>query len=84
MPDLDPSFLDLPLTDLTDAALTRARELGCGHAEVRVERLKEAFRTFRDHSLETTADRQVLGLSVRVVHDGVCLLYTSPSPRDRS
>jgi TldD protein len=71
VPDLDQSFLDLPLADLTDAALTRARELGCGHAEVRVERLKEAFRTFRDHSLETTADRQVLGLSVRVVHDGV-------------
>jgi TldD protein len=71
VPDLDRSFLDLPLTQLSDAALTRAKELGCGHAEVRVERLKEAFRTFRDHALETTADRQVLGLSVRVVHDGV-------------
>jgi TldD protein len=71
VPVLDPGFLDLPLTELSDAALTRAQELGCGHAEVRVERLKEAFRTFRDHALETTADRQVLGLSVRVVHDGV-------------
>ena len=36
-----------------------------------MERLREAFRSFRDHALETTADRQVLGLSVRVVHDGV-------------
>ncbi len=71
MPDLDPGFLDVPLTELSDAALTRAQQLGCGHAEVRVERLKEAFRTFRDHALETTADRQVLGLSVRVLHDGV-------------
>ncbi|HWJ52187.1 MAG TPA: TldD/PmbA family protein [Propionibacteriaceae bacterium] len=71
MPDLDPGFLDLPLSELSDAALTRAQALGCSHAEVRVERLKEAFRTFRDHALETTADRQVLGLSVRVVHNGV-------------
>ena len=71
MPDLDPSFLALPLATLSDAALTRARELGCSHAEVRVERLREAFRTFRDHALESTTDSQVLGLSVRVVHDGV-------------
>ena len=71
MPDLDPSFLALPLAELSDAALSRAAELGCSHAEVRVERLREAFRSFRDHGLETTADRQVLGLSVRVVHDGV-------------
>ncbi|HZA06032.1 MAG TPA: DNA gyrase modulator, partial [Propionibacteriaceae bacterium] len=71
MPDLDASFLALPLAELSDAALSRAKELGCSHAEIRVERLREAFRTFRDHGLETTADRQVLGLSVRVVHDGV-------------
>ena len=71
MPDLDSSFLALPLAELSDAALSRAEALGCSHAEVRVERLREAFRSFRDHALETTADRQVLGLSVRVVHDGV-------------
>jgi TldD protein len=71
VPDLDPGFLYLPLSEFSDAALSRAQALGCSHAEVRVERLKEAFRTFRDHALETTADRQVLGLSVRVVHDGV-------------
>ena len=29
------------------------------------------LRSFRDHALETTADGQVLGLSVRVVHNGV-------------
>ena len=71
VPDIDPSFLALPLAEISDAALSRAGELGCSHAEVRVERLREALRTFRDHALETTADRQVLGLSVRVVHDGV-------------
>ena len=62
MPDIDASFLALPLAELSDAALSRAAELGCSHAEVRVERLREAFRSFRDHGLETSADRQVLGL----------------------
>src|SRR5919112_470443 len=71
VPEMDASFLDLPLAELSDAALSRAKALGCSHAEIRVERLREAFRTFRDHALETTPDRQVLGLSVRVVHDGV-------------
>jgi TldD protein len=71
VPDLDPTFLALPLAALTDAALTRARELGCQHAELRVERLRSAYRSYRDHDLETTSDDQTLGLSVRVVHDGV-------------
>jgi len=62
VPDVDPSFIALPLAELSDAALSRAEQLGCSHAEIRVERLREAFRTFRDHALETTADRQVLGL----------------------
>ena len=39
---LDPTFLGLPLRALADAALSRAGELGCSHAEVRVERLREA------------------------------------------
>ena len=71
MSRLDPSFVGLPLSALADAALSRASELGCSHAEVRIERLREALRTFRDHALESTTDSQVLGLSVRVVHDGV-------------
>ena len=71
MPELDQSFLALPLQALSDAALSKAKELGCSYAEVRVERLRQAYRSFRDHALETTADGQVLGLSVRVVHNGV-------------
>ena len=51
--------------------LSRARELGCQHADVRIERTSVANRSFRDHGLESTSDHQVLGLSVRVVHDGV-------------
>ncbi len=71
VPDLDASFLALPLDALRDAALSRAVELGCSHADVRVERLRSAYRGFRDRSLETAADSQTLGLSVRVVHEGV-------------
>ena len=71
MPDLDDSFLALPLEELRDAALSRAAELGCSHADLRVERLRSGSRTLRDRALESAADSQTLGLSVRVVHEGV-------------
>ncbi|SDS28383.1 TldD protein [Friedmanniella luteola] len=71
MPELDDSFLALPLDRLRDAALSRAAELGCSHADVRVERLRSGYRSLRDRALETSADTQTLGLSVRVVHEGV-------------
>jgi len=71
MPELDDRFLALPLQALSDAALSKAKALGCSHAEVRVERIRAAYRSFRDHALETTAENQVLGLSVRVLHNGV-------------
>ena len=71
MPQLDDSFLALPLQALTDAALSKAKNVGCSYAEVRVERIRAAYRSFRDHAIDTTADNQVLGLSVRVVHNGV-------------
>ena len=57
MPDLDPDFTALPLSALADAALSRAAELGCSHADVRVERLREAYRSFRDHALESSSGR---------------------------
>ena len=71
MPELDPSFLALPLHEVSAAALERAAELGCSAADVRVERIREGVRSFRDRSLESSADSVVLGLSVRVVHEGV-------------
>ena len=71
VPDLDAAFLALPLQALTDAALSRASELGCDHADVRIERLLNAYRTFRDHKLESSTDYENLGVSVRVVHAGV-------------
>ncbi|HZA31734.1 MAG TPA: TldD/PmbA family protein [Propionibacteriaceae bacterium] len=71
MPELDPAFLNLPLSVLTDAALTRAMELGCDQADVRVERLLNSYRTFHDVNLESSTDNETLGICVRVVHAGV-------------
>jgi TldD protein len=67
---VDESFLALPLSALTDAALTRALDLGCEHADIRVERIRAQTITLRDARLEAFADAEDLGLSVRVVHEG--------------
>ena len=39
MPEIDAAFTDLPLRQLADAALTRARALGAEHADFRFERV---------------------------------------------
>ena len=68
---IDPGFTALPLRQLADAALSRAADLGCTYADLRVERIREGVRTFRDASLESSTDHTTVGLAVRVVHDGV-------------
>lgn len=68
---MDETFTALPLQALADAALSRASELGCSHADVRVRRERQLSRSFRDRDLESGSDVASLGLSVRVVHDGV-------------
>src|ERR671929_2010555 len=67
---VDESFLALPLSALTDAALTRALDLGCEHADLRVERIRTQTVNLRDARLESLADGEDLGLAVRVVHEG--------------
>ena len=61
----------MPLSALADAALSRARGPGLPHADVRIERIIESYRSYRDRDLEPSQDSEVLGLSVRVLHDGV-------------
>jgi TldD protein len=68
---IDETFAALPLRALADAALSRAGDLGCSHADVRVVRALLSHRSFRDRDLKSSSDDQTLGLSVRVVHDGV-------------
>src|SRR3954470_19942009 len=67
---VDETFLALPLSALTDAALTRAIDLGCEHADIRVERIRTQTISLRDARLESLSDGEDLGLSVRVVHEG--------------
>jgi len=68
--EIDAAFTDLPLRRLADAALTRARELGAQHADLRVERIRDQSMSLRDARLDGTSDREDVGLAVRVVHDG--------------
>jgi TldD protein len=68
--EIDAAFTDLPLRRLADAALTRARELGAEHADLRVERIRDQSLNLRDARLDGTSDREDVGFAVRVVHDG--------------
>ncbi|GAB3713407.1 TldD/PmbA family protein [Mariniluteicoccus flavus] len=67
---VDERFASLPLEALADAALQRAKDLGAEHADVRIERLEQGSRVVRDGRLESANDGVVLGLAVRVVHQG--------------
>ncbi|MFL6098024.1 MAG: TldD/PmbA family protein, partial [Blastococcus sp.] len=67
---VDETFLALPLAALTDAALTRAVDLGCEHADIRVERIHTQTVSLRDARPESFTDGEDLGLAVRVVHEG--------------
>ncbi|MEO7287702.1 MAG: DNA gyrase modulator, partial [Jatrophihabitantaceae bacterium] len=68
MPSLDDTFLALPASQLADAALSRAGELGAEHADFRLERIRTASIRLRDGHLEGSSDDLDFGLSVRVVH----------------
>ena len=70
MQQIDTDFTDLPLRQLADAALSRARELGCTHADLRVERIRTQAISMRDARLESATDGEDAGLAVRVVHEG--------------
>jgi TldD protein len=70
MPAVDGEFLALPLTGVADSALDRARSGGASHADVRVERIRTGALRLRDGAVEADIDHTVVGLSVRVVHDG--------------
>ncbi|RCK71436.1 TldD/PmbA family protein [Desertihabitans brevis] len=67
---VDETFTALPLDELADAALSRARDLGAEHADVRIERITEGETALRDARLERSSTSTVLGMSVRVVHRG--------------
>jgi TldD protein len=67
---IDPDFLQLPLPELADAALGRARELRVDHADIRVERIRAQYLAMHDGRLQTRHDGSDVGLGVRVVAAG--------------
>jgi TldD protein len=70
MPSLDPTFAALPLRELAEAALAKARELGVDHADLRSERIREQSIRLRDAELDGASESVDSGLAVRVVHRG--------------
>ncbi|MFI6350870.1 TldD/PmbA family protein [Streptomyces sp. NPDC050560] len=68
--EIDPTFLALPLRELADAALARARSLGAEHADFRFERVRNASWRLRDARPAGSLDTTDLGYAVRVVHGG--------------
>lgn len=67
---IDPSFTDLPLHRLADAALSRARDFHVSHADFRLERIRSQSLRLRDAALQGSDDGQDLGFGVRVIVDG--------------
>ncbi|MGH3933314.1 MAG: TldD/PmbA family protein, partial [Pseudonocardiaceae bacterium] len=67
---IDPDFLAWPLRTMTDAAISRARELGAEHADVRIERITGQLLRLRDGELATAGDSTTVGLAVRVIVAG--------------
>ncbi len=67
---IDSEFGDLPLRQLSDAALARCAELGVEHADVRIERTRSQLLRLRDGRPEGSSDGEDTGFAVRVVHDG--------------
>ena len=67
---IDAAFRALPLARLADAALSRARELGAEHADVRVEWIVSQSVELRDAGVTGVVDATVEGLAVRVIVDG--------------
>src|ERR1700741_3786488 len=63
-------FLALPIHLLADAALSRARELGCRHTDVRVERVRRGSWLLRDGRLVSASDWTDTGAAVRVLSHG--------------
>ncbi len=63
-------FASLPLDALRSAALSRANELGCDRAELRVEQLRTQIVAMRDAHVEGTVDDRSVGMGLRVIKDG--------------
>jgi TldD protein len=67
---IDQEFNALPLREMADAALTRAKALGASHADFRAERISGQDVRLSSGNLQSLADSDTTGLAVRVIVDG--------------
>jgi TldD protein len=81
---IDPSFTDLPLRRLADAALQRAHDFGVSHADFRFERIRTQDLSLRDAALQGASDNEHLGFAVRVVLDGTWGFASTDVPTKES
>ena len=75
---LDADFLALPLSSLSDAAISTAKSLGASHVDVRIERTRTGVLSLRDAKPETQSDETILGIGVRVIVNGAWGFASSP------
>ena len=75
---IDADFLAIPLTNLADAAISKAMSLGASHVDVRIERTRTGLLALRDAKPETQSDETVIGIGVRVIVDGAWGFASSP------
>jgi TldD protein len=67
---VDESFLSLPFRRMAEAALSRAQDFHCDHADFRFERVRSQQIRVRDGRSQGAADSEDLGFAVRVVLNG--------------
>ena len=75
---VDADFLALPLSALSDAAISTAKSLGASHVDVRIERTRTGLLSLRDAKPETQSDETIIGIGVRVIVNGAWGFASSP------
>lgn len=75
---IDAEFLSLPLSAVSEAAISAGKALGATHVDVRIERTRNGLISLRDALLDTKADETNFGIGVRVVVNGAWGFASSP------
>ncbi len=75
---VDQDFLALPLSSVSDAAISTAKNAGASHVDVRIERTRTGYLSLRDAKPETQSDETNFGIGVRVIVNGAWGFASSP------
>ncbi len=67
---MDADFLDLPRSELAEAATSAAVAAGASYADLRIQVVTSEFVQLRDGVLQTAVVDREIGLAVRVIVDG--------------